>query len=244
MDVRTNRFLEGFSPAGRDQLVGCLFYQELAPGEYLFREGEPAAGVCLVLEGDVEVVKTAGQREHVLAHFHEGDFLGEVAVLDGQGRSTDARAKTAAYVAWIPTEDLLNTLMNEPVTLTLHLFQNILSLLRRTDELYVDEVVHKEKLSLMGEMAGSLMHDLRNPVQVILSSIDLIRIMHPDEETTDCCEKMQSQCDRLIAMAGELLEFSRGETKLHLAHTDTSALLAQFRASNEDSIITIEDEPA
>ena len=86
-------------------------------------------------------------------------------------------------------------------------------LLRRANELYLNEAVRKEKLSLIGEMAGSLMHDLRSPVQVVLSSIELIRMKHEDPETRDCCAKMEVQCDRMIAMAGELLEFSRGETE-------------------------------
>jgi signal transduction histidine kinase len=250
MDVNTNRFLEGFSPNGRAELIGHLIYQDLAEGEFLFHEGDPAEGVCLVLEGQVEIVKAAGDGEQILACIGPGDFLGEVAVLDGQGRTTSARAREAASIAWIPTTDLLEVLISEPVTVTLHLFQNVLSLLRKTDNLYVQEVVRKEKLSLIGEMAGSLMHDLRSPVQVILSSLELIRMTHADAETADCCAKMEVQCDRLIAMAGELLEFSKGETKLHLERTDTSALMRQFLAFNEDSFrpvgvtFNVEDEPA
>ena len=250
MDVRANRFFEGFSPAGRERLVNRLVYQDLAAGEYLFHEGDIAEGVCLVLEGQVEILKRAGEHEQILSAFLANDFLGEVAVLDGQGRSTNARARTAASIAWIPTTDLLQVLISEPVTLTLHLFQNVLAQLRKTDDLYVEELVRKEKLSLIGEMAGSLMHDLRSPVQVILSSIDVIRMSHSDAETVDCCLKMEQQCDRLVAMAGELLEFSKGETKLHLERTDTSTLIRQFLAVNEDAFrpvgvtFSVEDEPA
>jgi signal transduction histidine kinase len=250
MDVRTNQFLEGFTPAGREKLVGHLIYQRLAAGEYLFREGDPAEGVCLVLDGQIDIVKSAGDVDELLSCFEAGDFLGEVAVLDGQGRSTDARARVDSSVAWIPTVDLLEVLTTEPVTLTLHLFQNVLKLLRRTNDRYVEEIVHKEKLSLIGEMASSLMHDIRTPVQVILSSVDLVRINHSDAETLDCCQKMEMQCDRLVAMAGELLEFSRGETTLKLERTDTTTLLRQFMAFNEESFrpvgmtFNVEDEPA
>jgi signal transduction histidine kinase len=202
------------------------------------------------VEGQVEVLKRAGDHEQILTVFQAGDFLGEVAVLDGQGRSTDARARVATSTAWIPTADLLQVLITEPVTLTLHLFQNVLALLRKTDDLYAEEVVRKEKLSLIGEMAGSLMHDLRSPVQVILSSLEVIRMNHSDPETVDCCLKMETQCDRLVGMAGELLEFSKGETKLHLEHTDTTTLIRQFQALNEDAfrpvgvMFSVEDEPA
>lgn len=250
MDVRENRFLESFSPGGRERLIGRLVYQELVPGEYLFREGEPAEGVCLVQEGEVEIVKNSGGYERVLATFGGGDFFGEVAVLDSGPRSSDARARTPVSVAWIPAGDLLTVLMNEPVTLTLQLFQNVLAMLRRTNSLYVDETVRKEKMSLVGEMAGSLMHDIRNPVQVILSSLEVIRLNHKDEETLDCCQKMEKQCDRLTAMAGELLEFSRGETKLNLTRTDTESLLLQFERDYEDAmkaagaIVVLESDPA
>jgi signal transduction histidine kinase len=250
MDLRANRFLEAFSPGGCERLVGHLIYQDLVAGEYLFHEGDAAEGICLVLEGQVEILRAAGGQDHLLSVIEAGDFLGEVAVLDGQGRSTDARARGIVSIAWIPTADLLKVLVTEPVGLTLHLFQNVLVLLRKTDHLYVQEVVRKEKLTLIGEMAGSLMHDLRSPVQVILSSIDLLRMTHPDAETADCCAKMELQCDRLVAMAGELLEFSRGETKLHLERTDTSTLIRQFLAYNEDTFrpvgvtFSIEDEPA
>jgi signal transduction histidine kinase len=250
MDVLANRFLEGFSPAGRARLMGHLIYQDLVAGEYLFHEGDPAEGVCLVIDGQVEIIQAAGEREEILSCIEAGGFLGEVAVLDGQGRSTDARARGTASVAWIPTVDLLAVLLTEPVTVTLHLFQNVLTLLRRTNARYVEEVVHKEKLSLIGEMAGSLMHDIRTPVQVILSAVDLMRMNHSDAETVDCCKKMEIQCDRLVAMAGELLEFSRGETTLKLERTDTTTLLRQFLAFNGDTFrpvgitFNVEDEPA
>jgi len=250
MDVRDNRFLEDFTPGGRERVVTRLVYRELAAGEYLFRENDLADGVCLVMDGEIEILKSADGREQTLAVVHPGDYFGEVSALDGRGRSTDARAHGLASIAVIPTGDLLDVLLTEPVTLTLHLFQNVLTMMRHTNDLYVNEVVHKEKMSLIGEMAGSLMHDLRNPVQIILSSLDLIRMTHADPATVDCCEKIETQCDRLINMAGELLEFSREETKLHLERTDTNSLLLQFQAFNGETLerydagVEIESEPA
>ena len=234
-DARKNRFLKDFSEPGRERLMGRLIYQEYAAGDYLFREGDLATGICLVLAGQVEIVKTTGNGDQSLACFEPNDFLGEIAVLDGQGRSTDARAKGKTTIAWIPTADLLEVLLNEPVTVTLNLFQNVLAVMRHTNELYVDEVVRKQKLSLIGEMANSLMHDLRNPLSGIRLASELINMVHTDDETVNCCSKIQLQCDRVVAMAGELLEFSRGETKLNLAKTDTTTLLDQFVAFNEDS---------
>ena len=106
--------------------------------------------------------------------------------------------------------------------------------LRRTNDLFVQEVVRKEKLSLVGEMASSLMHDLRNPIAGIHLASDLITMNHTDEETVHCCDNIRLQCDRVVAMAGELLEFSRGISKLDLARTETTTFIQRFTTLNED----------
>jgi signal transduction histidine kinase len=250
MDARHNRFMEGFSEGGCERLLSHLVYLDLKSGEYIFRENDPGDGVYLILEGSVEIIKNAGNREQVIACFETGDFLGEVTILDGQGRTTDARARGPVSLALVPTPALLEVLSAEPVSVTVTLFQRVMSHLRCVNEAYVREVVQKEKLTLIGEMAGTLMHDLRNPVQVILSSSDMIRMIHPDPQTVANCERVRLQCDRLVTMADELLEFSKGETKLHLEHTDIDALLDRFQTQNEEYFaqakpkFIIEGEPA
>ena len=125
-------------------------------------------------------------RDRILGVFKPGDFLGEVAVLDGFGRSTDARAKGDLTTATIPPGPLLQVLETEPVALTIKLFQSVLNALRKTNDRFVQEVVRKEKLSLVGEMASSLMHDLRNPIAGIHLAADLVTMTHEDEETVHC----------------------------------------------------------
>jgi signal transduction histidine kinase len=250
MEAAANRFLEGFSEAGRNRLLTDMIHQDLPEGTYLFREGDAAYGICLVLKGEVEMVKTAGKSEKVLSCFSAGDYFGEVAVLDGFGRSTCARARSLASIATIPSDVLFEVLDNEPVALTIGLFQNVLKNLRRTNDLFVQEVVRKEKLSLVGEMASSLMHDLRNPIAGIHLASDLITMTHTDAETVHCCTNIRLQCDRVVAMAGELLEFSRGETRLDLSKTDTGAFLKQYLTLNEEYFkttgikFTMEADPA
>ena len=234
MDVHANRFLEGFSIAGRDRLISRLIYRDLAPGEYLFHEGDAPDGICLLLKGEIEIVKVAGGGERILGCLKEGEFFGEVAVLDGFGRSTDARAKGETSIATIPVDVFLEVLCQEPVSLTIALFESVLTKLRRTNDLFVQEAVRKEKLALVGEMASSLMHDLRNPIAGIHLAADLVVMNHTDEETVHCCDNIRLQCDRLVAMAGELLEFSRDESKLQLVNTDSTTFLQQYHHLIED----------
>ena len=64
-----------------------------APGELLVTEGEEAAAFYVLCRGEADVVKGVERdREQVMGHLTEGDFLGEMALLDGFPRSASVRA--------------------------------------------------------------------------------------------------------------------------------------------------------
>jgi signal transduction histidine kinase len=233
MDASGHRFLQDFTPAAHERLVASLIHQTHPDGTYLFREGDAADGVYLLIDGQIEIIRTAGDHEKILNMLNSGDSFGEVAVIDGFGRSTAARAKGVITIAKIPRAALLDILGTEPGTVALKIFQRILPLLRRSNDMLVDEIVHKEKLSLVGEMASSLMHDLRTPVTSIRLTADLIGTANPSGKIPRWCDGIRLQCDRLVGMAADLMEFSKGESKLAIAPTTTTAFLDQFKNLNE-----------
>jgi len=233
MNASAHRFLDGFTPAARERLLACMVREDYSDGAYLFKEGDEADGIYLVLDGQVEIVRHAGNREKILDSRSSGDYFGEVAVLDGFGRSTAARARGATSIAKIPGADLLEVLAAGPGSLTLGLVQRVLAHLRRTTDEVVREIVHKEKLTLVGEMANSIMHDLRNPLSNIRLSADLIGTERPEGKVPHWCEGIRLQCDRLVAMAEELMDFSRGESRLAPSQTTTTTFLEQFQTLNE-----------
>jgi len=235
MDARANKFWEGFSPQGKELLLASMVLESYPDREGLFCEGDPADGVCMVLSGDVEVLIRIGSNEQILGHFGEGEFLGEVAVLDGGSRSTCARAHGPVTVGKIPKGLLMDVLLKEQASVTLHLFQQMLVYLRHTNRLFVGEMLHKEKLSVVGEMASSLMHDLRNPLTGIRLSADLMSIKDPENpETARCCDGIRFQCDRIMAMTRDLLHFSKGDPGLHIDRTTTTAFLGRFEKLHEE----------
>ena len=188
MDAHSNKFWVGFSPEGKERLLACLVLESYLDDEGLFQQGDPADGVYLVLSGSVEILVRIGNHEQIVGQFVEGEFLGEVAVLDGGGRSASARAHGPVTVGKIPKEILMGVLLQESSAVTLNVFQQLLAYLRHTNRLFVGEMLHKEKLSVVGEMARSLMHDLRNPLTGIRLSADLMAIKDPENaETIRCC---------------------------------------------------------
>jgi len=235
MDAQDNKFWESFSPAGKECLLRSMVLEGYPDRGFLFHEGDPADGVCLVLSGEVEVLRKVGSHEQIMGRFMEGEFLGEVAVLDGGGRSSCARAHGPVTVGKIPKDLLLGVLLQESPSVSLHLFQQLLGYLRRTNDLFVGEMLNKEKLSVVGEMASSLMHDLRNPLAGIRILADLMSVEDPENpKTTRSCDSIRFQCDRVMAMTRDLFEFTKGNTCLHLSQTTTTAFLNHFQSLHED----------
>src|SRR5471032_902549 len=122
MDAHANKFWEGFSFEGKECLLRNMVLEGYPDRGFLFHEGDPADGVCMVLSGAVEVLRKVGSHEQVLGRFEEGEFLGEVAVLDGGGRSTCARAHGPVTIGKVPKELLMEVLLKEPASVSLHLF--------------------------------------------------------------------------------------------------------------------------
>ena len=55
----------------------------LHSGAILFREGDPAEGVYVLLEGELEITKRVAGQEVVLETLQPSSFVGEISVLGG-----------------------------------------------------------------------------------------------------------------------------------------------------------------
>lgn len=89
--------------------------RRFAPGELLVREGEPAVAFFILDSGQAEVVKGLGQEgERVVAHLAEGDFFGEMSLLDGFPRSASVRAVTECECIVLARWDFLALLRGNP----------------------------------------------------------------------------------------------------------------------------------
>jgi CRP-like cAMP-binding protein len=96
--------------------------RKLAPGEVLFHEGDVGAEMYVVLEGRVMIYKyIPGAGEEALAFLERGDYFGEMALIDREPRSADARAdEGGAVVLAIPGEVLSSILdIGKPSSLPL-----------------------------------------------------------------------------------------------------------------------------
>src|SRR5580704_10177189 len=66
------------------------FGREYPPGEVLFREGEAGEVMFVIQSGAVRISKNIGGMDKILAVLGPGEFLGEMAILNGRPRSATA----------------------------------------------------------------------------------------------------------------------------------------------------------
>jgi CRP/FNR family cyclic AMP-dependent transcriptional regulator len=88
-------------------LASTLKQFTLVPGDTIFREGEPAHEMFVLLDGEVEVVKKSRQgRDYRIALLGPTDCFGEMSVVDMQPRSASVRALAPSRLLRISSEDM------------------------------------------------------------------------------------------------------------------------------------------
>lgn len=80
---------------------------EVEPGTYLFREGETATCMYIVLQGDMEVLKKSkSDTDTRVAALGPGDWFGEMGVIDVQSRSATVMAASPGQLIKLTSQDL------------------------------------------------------------------------------------------------------------------------------------------
>jgi CRP-like cAMP-binding protein len=75
-------------------------HDKLDDGDYLFRAGDPGDAMYGVVEGAIDLIIG----DTVIEHAGPGSVLGEMAVLENESRTADARASGVTLVARIDRE--------------------------------------------------------------------------------------------------------------------------------------------
>jgi CRP/FNR family cyclic AMP-dependent transcriptional regulator len=106
----------GLGPEPLRAIAQTLRRRRFRRGEVLFHEGDPGDSLFIVASGAVKVVVPSEEGgEAILATLQRGDFLGELALLDGAPRSASAIALEATETLALPRERFNALVASEPV---------------------------------------------------------------------------------------------------------------------------------
>ncbi len=119
-------------------LASLLQPRQYARGEVVFHQDDPGAAMYIIREGKVAItLGSAEGKEMTLALLGQGDFFGELALLDGEPRAADARAIETSRLDCLRREDFLTFLRAHPHVGPV-LLASLSLRLRRTDQIVHD----------------------------------------------------------------------------------------------------------
>ncbi len=82
------------------------------------------------------------------------------------------------------------------------------------------EMVNNERLSAVGRMASTIIHDIKNPMGTLRVYAQVMKKKSGNEEAGKLADEMIHQVDRFVNMAQEILDFSRGVSATNIQETE------------------------
>lgn len=248
-----------FSDLGQDVLdrINSLCHEEQKKaGDVLFEEGDPADKFYMIQEGSVEVWKeSAHGTKDLLAVHGPGHLFGEMALIDDLPRSATVVVKEPVYMITIYREDFRD-IIRENSEVALSIMRSVSAMVRKSNDTYVNQLQRRnielerankelrqaqrdllraERLSTLGKFSSMILHDIRNPISVLKGYAQMITMGPGEEKSAEYGGRIVSEAERLNRLAGELLDYSRGEIRLNLSVVAVDHLLNQVKDLMADS---------
>jgi signal transduction histidine kinase len=202
----------GLKPQEHKLLKAIAQKRRYAAGLEIFKEGDAGDGIYLLREGAVEISVLVGPTRHVFSRVEPGDIFGEMAVIEDKPRSASAIAIKDTQLAFFARGDLLKLVEDSPA-LAMALLREISSRLREFNLQHLREVVQAERLAVIGRFARSIIHDLKNPLNIIGLTAEVAGMEHTTAENRrDAVTNIRVQVDRISELVSEILEFTQGSS--------------------------------
>jgi signal transduction histidine kinase len=227
--IESSKLFGGLSLSDTELLRSSTEVRKFGHEHVIFKEGDKGDGLYMVRDGAVQISALVGQGERkVLARLKGGDYFGEMAIIDNEPRSASAVTEGDTAVYFLPREAVLKLLEQSPL-LAVRLIREFSHRMREFNKHYVEEALQAERLTLVGRFARSIVHDFKNPLNVIGLAAELAGMERSTPTMrASASARIRKQVDRLSNMINELLEFTRGsQNEIVLAKTSYAKFINQ-----------------
>ena len=98
------------------------------------------------------------------------------------------------------------------------------------------EMINNERLSAVGRMASTIIHDIKNPMGTLRVYAQVMKKKSGNEEAAKLADEMIHQVDRFVNMAQEILDFSRGVSATNIEETEFGEVMEDVLAFIEKDL--------
>jgi signal transduction histidine kinase len=243
----------------RDLLTQLMTEHRYSPGEIVCEEGERGDAMYLIWSGRVAVIKGDIQSPNVLFYRGPGEVIGEMALLEDQPRSASIvaldnlhllRIDREGFQQWVASTPEIGLSIMASLSARLRASDNVLyagvevekKLAHQVSELETDKQQLLELQRVRQETSDLIVHDLRNPLGIIYSGLNMLEMVLPEDildVNRELLDLATSACERMQRLVDSLLDVSKletGEMPLKLTTTNLRPLLDN--AGKRQSIAT------
>ena len=179
--LRSVPLFASLSDEAATELRELLLEKDVPTNTRLFNKGETGDAMYLIETGRVRIsIKDDDNKEITLTEIAQGDFFGEMSLIDGRQRSADATVVEDARLSILPRQQFLTFVRTNP-DVALGMLAALSDRLRRTDELIRSRVSRnvneeQERRSTMADRAADLIAEFGGSWKFIGASMGLIAL--------------------------------------------------------------------
>ncbi len=193
------------------------FGREYPPGEVLFREGEAGEVMFVIQSGVVRIAKAIGGEDKVLAVLGPGEFLGEMAILNGRPRTATATVVEQTRCLVIEARTL-EQMVARNAEIALRLIKKLAKRLASADTL-VEILMHKDPkarvMLALARHADAFGEHTEAGIRVRTTAVELAREVGVDESVAhDVMARLlrlrlvtEEETSLIVADVGRLQDF-------------------------------------
>lgn len=141
--LRTIPIFEGLGFNDLKKIELIVHKRTFMPNEIIFYERQPGAGMYIIKKGLIKLTKTVNEERVKISELKDGEFFGEMSLLDEYPRSAEATAVEKTEVLGIFRPDLFDLIESNPklgYKILLRLSKSLASRLRETTEMKLKEI--------------------------------------------------------------------------------------------------------
>lgn len=141
--LRTVPLFEGLDFRDLKKIELIVHERTFMPDEVVFHERQPGTGMYIIKKGLIKLTKTSNGEKTKIAELGEGEFFGEMSLLEDYPRSAQATAVVKTELLGVFRPDLFDLIERNPrlgSRILLKLSQRLANRLRKTTEMKLKEV--------------------------------------------------------------------------------------------------------